>query len=346
MDAFVVTHAAALCILLALSAFISGSEAALFSLQKLDLEKIHERNEAGAHLIISLLEKPKELIAAILLTNEVLNVGAASVSASLGAHFISERTSFWEKTVIITGFSTIILLIFGEITPKIFAIRSNLSTAEKTAPIIHFYMKKTAFVRKSFLILISAIMKILRIKEPERGPSFSESVLMTIIDEQASRGEIDGSEKELIEKVLSLDDTSVSAVMRKIEDVFMLPQDEPLAEILTRIGKMPYSRIPVYAGGNSRVPAGILYVKDLMPIFANRQLREKGLTAADIMRAPVKVSADATAERLLRRMRKEKFHIALVTEKSGSIVGIVALEDLLEELVGEIHDEKDLRRGK
>ncbi len=346
MDAFVVTHAAALFCLLCLSAFFSGSETAFFSLQRLDLEKIHGERKNNAQLIVALLEKPRDLIAALLLGNEIVNVSAAAAAASLAAHCVDASTPFWQKTALVTGASTLMLLVFGEITPKIVALRFNKAFSEKASRPLIFYMEKTASLRRALIAASAKIISLLRVEEAEKKPAFSESVLMTIIDEQASRGEIDGREKELIEKVLSLDDTPVSAVMRKIEDVFMLPKDESLDEILKNIGKMPYSRIPVYAGGNSRVPVGILYAKDLMPIFANRQLREKGLTAADIMRVPVKVSAEANAERILRRMRKEKFHIALVTEASGCVVGIVALEDLLEELVGEIHDEKDLRRGR
>ena len=311
-----------------LSAFFSGSESAFFSIDELSLKKLRKQEHVLASLMLRLLEKREKLLTTILLGNEVVNVAISSVSAAL---FMD---AFGEKWVGASVFvTTFFLLVYGELLPKVIAVRYNTLWAGLAAPFLILF-SYLLFPLRVVLEWISLIISRLVGKE---DVSIKEEDFKVLVEEARSRGQLEELEKRMIYSVFEFTELRVKDVMVPEPDVFMVDIDTPIEELKSVVESKKFSKIPVYEGERDNV-LGYVKITDLLPVFRGLDSRPLRELKRDCPFVPETLSL----QELLNRFQSEKFEIAMVVDEHGAVQGLVVLEDILEELVGEIWDEYDV----
>ncbi len=318
-------------ILLILSGFFSGSETALISLNKFKLKRLIDGGEKNALLLERLLKKPNKMLAAILVGNNLVNVAIAAIVTS----FAIER--FGSTGVgIATGIATLLILIFGEIMPKSFATKNAEKLSLLAARPVQITVTVFSPVVKFFSLLTDAMFKITR-QEKGHYPFVSEEELKLLMDLGAEEGIIEEAEKEMIQSVFEFGDTMVKEIMTPRTDVKRLAASKKFQEVLDFVMETGHSRIPVYENTIDNI-IGILYAKDLFKYIQKKDEFElkKSLRAAYFVPNTKKL------DDLFKEMRSKRLQVAIVLDEFGGTMGLVTLEDLLEEIVGEIADEYDV----
>ena len=321
-------------ILLFLSAFFSGSETALFSLSKISVKRLKYNNARNSGVVESLLNSPTELLITILIGNMFANVFASSMAASISLELFGEG-----GLSISIPAMTVLVVVFCEIIPKIVAINNAKSLALTVAPFINIF-SKIVLPLKSLLSKL-AKMTLLRLSDSaekaESGITMDE-LESAIKVSYAKEGIIDKEEAEMIEDVLQLSYKKVSDVMVPGEKMVSFSAEMPLAEMAFAIKEADLSRIPVYSGSKSNI-IGILYSKELL-----RKRLESGVGAniRDLLKEPFYISSGVRLTALLKEFRSRKIHLAIVQDEDGRLAGLVTLEDLLEEIIGDIRDKERL----
>lgn len=314
------------------SAFFSASETAFFALRRVDLLKWRKEGVRKAEALEKMLETPSRLIATIFIGNEVVNVSISSVLAVL---LIPRFPEHGEIIALAAG--TFGILILGDITPKCIVWPRASSFSLFAAGPIRLFSRIVAPVRILMELLTSAILRVLGGGSVEGRGGVTEREFRALVDFGREHGTLDPGERDLIHNIFELTDQRAGEIMTPLADVFMVPEDIPRAELLAHFRKYRRSRVPVYRGERRNV-IGILYVKDL--------LRPAGEADGDpplarFLRPPFVVPTAKKLPLLLREFQRLKVHLALVVNEFGEIVGIVTLEDVLEELFGEIREEHD-----
>ena len=330
------------------ASFAASSETAFFSLDRFELKRLKERHKSAYGHIKILLEHPTRLLIIILLINEVANLSIANavtrfVSHALPAHWLPAGEQRLMLISLITLFiAAPLTLLFGEITPKVVAARMNrLVAAINSRPLILIYR-----LMKPLLVLldltISAALKPLGGKSKSHLSKFvhplDEADFIAIMEEAQKEGSLQPLEKKLIQKVFHLDDTAVTQVMTPIAKAFVLNEKTKVAAFMDEIRRERYSRVPTYAKTRKHI-TGILYVKDLLTLGFDPELPNR--TAGELAAKPMFVAPSMNLATLLRRFKKTKTHMAVVADKQGDALGIIALEDVLEKIFGKIEDERD-----
>ncbi len=310
--------------MLCLSAFFSSAETALFSISKVKAAHIAKDENKTNVLIKNMKEDPHKLLTTILIGNNLVNVGASALATVITMQYISNNA-----ISIATGIMTFLILVFGEIIPKTIATRNNTIVAKL---VIHpLYWLSILF--SPAIIFLNFIPKISgKIKKP---PRVTEDELITMVEVVEEEGAIKGEEKELIQNIIRFDDTSASAIMTSSADMFVINAREKLK--LEDIIKSGYSRIPVIEGDMNKV-IGIINIKDL---FKHLTLSGDEIDVRKVMHKPYFIPENKKIDTLLHQFKRRKHHIAVVVDEHGEVTGVVTLEDVLEELVGEIIDETD-----
>ena len=315
------------------SAFFSATETAFFALRRVDLLKWRKEGNRMVGAIGKMLEAPSRLIATIFIGNEFVNV---SISSLLAALLIPVLPAHGEVVALVAG--TLGILILGDITPKcivwpraksfsLFAARPFLLFSRIVAP-LRFLMEKMA----------AGILHLLGGGEISEGKgALTEREFRSLVDIVGENGTLDPGERELIHNIFELTDQRAGEIMTPLADVFMVPVDISRQELLAQSRKYRRSRIPVFRGDRQEV-IGVLYLKDLLRPLADGE-GERPL--ADRLKPPFVVPASKKLPLLLREFQRLKVHLALVVDEFGEFVGIVTLEDVLEELFGEIREEHD-----
>ncbi|MFA5902413.1 MAG: hemolysin family protein [Desulfobacula sp.] len=319
-----------LLICLLLSGFFSASETALFSISKVKALHIAKDGSGTGQLILNMKEDSHKLLTTILIGNNFVNIGASSIATSIA---ISKFES--NAVGIATGIMTMIILIFGEIFPKSFANHNNLFVARIVVyPLLWF--SKLFFP----LIFILNVIPRLHGKADPRHGTVTEDELLTMVEVVEEDGEINEAEKQFITKIFEFDDTSCSEIMTPRADMFVVDISE--AVDISKILKTGFSRIPVIEGSIDNV-IGILHVKDLFSSFqkACTSNFEAPLDIKPILKKPYFIPESKKLDSLLQDFKRNKNHLAVVVDEHGGVAGIVSLEDVLEEIVGEIIDETD-----
>jgi putative hemolysin len=319
----------ALAILVAASAVLTGAEAAYFSLGRARLRKLAgNTTEARSPLI----ERPHDLLVTLLVGITVINIGAAALAATLAEDIFGARYGLLAEIIGMI----LILTTFGEVLPMTFAVKypeQFLTLARGPVAWLSVVLKP---VRSTLGALTTLTLRVIG-SERQAQPELSEEELRTLVDVGASEGVVEREEREMIHKVFELEDTLVRSVMVPRTDMFCLDVDTPSDQILPALRENLHSRVPVYEGSLD-VIVGILYTKDLLAYL-------EGLPADFDLRAqlhpPYFVPESKRADVLLQEFQAKKLHMAIVVDEYGGTAGLVALEDLLEELVGEIVDEYD-----
>lgn len=315
--------------LLFLSAFFSGSEIALFSLPEARARLLVEEGHHGAEALLRLKKDPERLLVTILVGNNVANVAAASVATYLATQALGSA-----GVGVATGVVTLLLLFFGEITPKGLAAAEATRISLFSAPIL-------AFLSRAFFPLVAPLSAVTRAVMPRAigdAQEITEGEIRTMTRMGHVSGDIDEHEREIIERAFLLDSTRAWEVMTPRVEIFAWPDEVPLFTITDELRTVPYSRIPVYGDTLDEI-TGILYLRDAyQALIGGRDDIPLGALALD----PVFVPGSVPLVELLRDFQARRVHMGVVVDEYGGTDGLVTLEDVLEELVGEIHDEMDV----
>ena len=318
--------------LLAFSAFFSGSETALMSISRLRLRHISETKPKRAGYVEKLLEKPERLIGAVLLGNNLVNVAMTAIATALAISIWAER-----GIVYVTIVLTIVILIFAEITPKVYAKYFNEAVSLITAPILNVIMfglgpfvSLTTYISNKLLLIMGIDVR--KIKRP----LMTEEVIKTCIKMGSEEGGITAEETSMISRVFTLNDKTVGQVMIPKDKMVILDANSQVEHIFKVIMKTGHSRFPVTEGVDADV-IGFIHAKDL---FTLTEERRSG-SVRGIMRPAYFVSEDEKIDSLLRGFQSRKLHQAIVLDIQGKVTGLITLEDVLEQLVGSIQDEHD-----
>jgi len=327
-------HIIAFIILLFLSAFFSGAETSLFSLSKIRVKRLKIEKAKNSNIVESLLDKPTDLLITILIGNMFVNVFASSMAAS----FSVKR--WGEMGVGISIFvMTAIIVIFCEIMPKIVAIRNAKSLALFVAPFIYIFSKSISPIRRHLSRITEGMLSSFEKNFKKTEPDITKDELASAIKIGYSKeGILNKGEARLMEGVLRLSDKKVEDVMVHEQDMIVFPIDMPAEEMCIAIKESELSRIPVYEGKRTNV-LGVLYAKDLLK---KRLEHSQDADIRGLLREPFYVTKNMRLSLLLHEFRARKIHIALVNDKEGGVAGLVTLENLLEEIMGDISDKKTL----
>ena len=327
-------------VLLLCSALISGTEVAFFSLSKTDIIKISDETK-GQNPVVLLLQNPSKLLATILITNNFINILIVLIFASLGEVFLKEQNlsltilgfivpssivKFSIEVLLVTFF----ILLFGEVLPKVYASRRALKFCNLMCRPLQFL---TFFLTPLSFPLIN-LTNVIEKKLGSKNSNFSVEILSKAL-ELTSEGSTTKEEKKILEGIVSFGNTETVQIMKPRIDIFALSHDETYDEVLTKILKHGYSRNPVYKNSIDNI-VGVLYAKDLLGFLDNQDFNWQ-----ELLREPFFVPENKKLDDLLVEFRERKNHLAIVVDEYGGTSGIVTLEDVIEEIVGEINDEFD-----
>ena len=318
----------ALVILVGFSAFFSASETAFSSLNQIRLKSRAEDGDSSAARVLAMAEQYDKLLSTILIGNNIVNIAAASIGTVLFTRLLDPERGATVSTFVLT----IVVLIFGEVTPKSLA---------KEMP------EKVATAVSPFLVLLMALMtpltwlftqwkKLLgHFVHSGEADTITEGELMTMVSEAENDGELTDRESELIRSAIEFDDVEVEEILTPRVDVVAVEDDIPLEELAQTFAESGYSRLPVYHGTIDNI-IGVVHEKDFYIA------RLKKATKIDDLVVPTLYTTGSTQiSQLLRTLREQHHHLAVVVDEYGGTEGIITLEDILEELVGEIWDEHD-----
>ena len=320
-----------------LSAFFSSAETALFSLNKLQLKKIQkeEENNWRVKLIIRLLDDPQRTLISILIGNIFVNIAASSLATYLAIKLFGNI-----GIGIASGIMIFIILVFGEIIPKSLAVANAEKISKKVARPIEIISIGLFPLIKFFKIIISALYYFSRMKKTKEKKEITEEDLITLIDMGKDEGVIKEEEKKMIRNIFEFGDTMVKEVMIPRVDMACIPSDTKLGSILKLIKKMGHSRIPVFEETIDNI-IGILYAKDLLGIYEQWYTSKERFDLKGIIREAYFVPENKKIDELLDIFRKDRIQIAIAIDEYGGTVGLITMEDVVEEVVGEIIDEYD-----
>jgi putative hemolysin len=319
-----------LIILIMLSSFFSASETALMSISKIRVRRMVEENVKGANKVKILVDNPSGLLAAILVGNNVVNIASSSLATVIAINIFGSK-----GVAISTVLMTVLILIFGEITPKTLASQNSEQISLKVANPL--FIVSTIF--KPVVIITTTIsnffVKLFGGKTDGNKPFITEDELKTIVDVSEEEGILKSEEKDMIHNVFQFGDLYAKDVMVQRVDMIALDIEESLDNIILLIKEEGYSRIPIYLDNIDNV-VGILNVKDIIFMEDTKDFNLK-----NYMREITYTYEFRKATELFKDMNKNRQHMVVVLDEYGGTVGIVTIEDLIEEIVGEISDEYD-----
>lgn len=330
-----------LLILLFFSGFFSASETALTSLGKLRIKTLLEREGEKAKDINLWASNPNRFLATILVGNNVVNIGASIMAAFLAMRIFGDKLTAglaWG----VTGVVTFVVLVFGELAPKTFARENAERLALKVIGFLRILSCILAPAIKVLLAMSRTVIKIFGGSIEKSTPFMTEEEMKALIGLGEEEGVLEEGEREMLESVFEFGETKVQEVMIPRTEMTCIGVNAKLDDILLVLVKAGYSRIPVYKGRIDNI-IGLLYAKDLLRYWGEHG--DKQLVLKDFVRQPYFIPETKKVNELLREFQRNRIHMAIVVDEYGGTAGLVTLEDLIEEIVGEIEDEYD-REGK
>ncbi|MFH7003842.1 gliding motility-associated protein GldE [Flavobacterium bizetiae] len=317
-------------ILLFLSAIVSGAEVALFSLSQKDIdETLHENNPRGK-IISNLLDKPKKLLATLLVANNFFNIGVVILFSFIGQNIFANVSSPVFKFILEIVLVTFLILLFGEVLPKVYASRNNIKFAKRVAypiAILDTLLSPISLPMRSVTLYLHN-------KLGKQKNSFSINQLSQALELTDSEG-TSSEEQKILEGIVSFGNTDTKQVMSPRIDIFALEISEPFSVICPKIIEKGFSRIPVYRDNIDQIE-GVLFVKDLLP-----HIDKEEFDWSSLIREAFFVPENKKLDNLLKDFQSLKSHLAIVVDEYGGTSGLVSLEDVIEEIVGDISDEFD-----
>ena len=333
VDIWILIESIALLVLLGGSAFFSSSETALFKLSKHRVQQLIEQEKKNASSVKKLKDNPNKMLITILIGNNLVNIAASSIATKLAIDLFGNV-----GVGIATGIMTFLILLFGEITPKSYAVENSVKHSLTVAKPIIILSKILYPVIKILNFLSKIVYKISGANLAQTKPYITEDEIKSMVKIGEKEGVVEKDEKEMIQSIFKFSDTIVKEEMVPRVDMISLPIDSEIDKALKVAEESGYSRIPVYKNKMDNIK-GILYTKDLL--MALRQNDEKSIDLKDLIRSPIFVPETKKIDELLKVLQRERTHMAIVIDEFGGVEGLITLEDVLEEIVGEIFDEYD-----
>jgi gliding motility-associated protein GldE len=316
--------------LLFCSALISGAEVALFSLSQKDLDDTLQEHPSKGKIITKLLEKPKKLLATLLVANNFINIGVVILFLFIGKNWFAAVSSPILKFSIEVVIVTFLILLFGEVLPKVYASRNNIKFAKRVAyPVAVLDKLLSPISLPMRKVTIYLHNKLGKQKTNFSVDQLSQALELTDSDESSSE------EQKILEGIVTFGNTDAKQVMSPRMDIFALEKEESFAVIYSKIIEKGFSRIPVYRDNIDQIE-GVLFVKDLL-----RHIDKDEFDWKTLIREPFFIPENKKIDNLLKDFQNMKSHLAIVVDEYGGTSGIVSLEDIIEEIVGDISDEFD-----
>ncbi|PRX15431.1 protein involved in gliding motility GldE [Nonlabens ulvanivorans] len=308
---------------------VSGAEVALFSLETIDLEDEHV-DFPRRELVAKLLARPKKLLATILIANNAINITTVLIFSILADSWLDSIDTEWLRFVLEVVIATFLILLFGEILPKVYANRNAMQFANFMAIPLNILDKLFSF--------LSLPMRYVTIQIHERLGNKKSSITVSQLSqalELTDHHDTTDEEQQLLQGIVSFGNTDTKTVMRNRTDVFALDESLPFKDIITEVISNGYSRIPVFKESIDQI-TGVLYVKDLLPY-----IDRKNFEWTKLLREVYFVPENKKLDDLLQEFQEQKKHLAIVVDEYGGTSGLISLEDIIEEIVGDISDEFD-----
>jgi len=323
----------ALAVLIGLSGFFSGLEVALVGVRKSKVVQLFNEGKKGSKALHRLKMNPSWMMSSVNLGNNLVNVGASALATSLAIRLFGD-----DGLGIAIGIMTFLILVFGEITPKTYCNANSTKIALRYAPILLAFSYVFYPVVKFFEIITRGVVKMTG--SSYTPPPITEEEIKGVIDQGLEEKALEKDEMELVHGALKFDDTVIRSVMTPRTKMFSLNSKMLLFEALPQINQSGHSRIPIFGETGDDI-VGFIHVRD---VLKELETDNKMVSLEEIARKPVFVSQEKMVSALLKEMKGRKTHMAIVLDEHGGVEGLVTLEDLLEEIVGEIEDETDLTR--
>lgn len=322
-------------ILMLLSGFFSSSETALFSLNDSQIEQMRREKVERLGLIEQLLSQPRRLIVTILIGNELVNVAASVLSASVIIRVVGAENKWLNLLIMVP-----ILLVFGEITPKTLAIRQNRAFATVQAPFIELFAKLITPLRLLIRWVADLFITMIVGKERSSANIITEDMVRSLADEAVGEGTLDKQEAHYINRIFDFGDVKLHDIMTPRSQVFFITVDMPLDEIVLELKRTRHTKVPVYDTDGETV-LGILFARDLLGIDIAAQSKSKAKanakrTLSKLLRHAYFVPETKLAADLFHTFRMRKLSLAVTVDEFGGVTGMVTMEDLLETIFGEI----------
>jgi CBS domain containing-hemolysin-like protein len=316
-------------VLIVVVGLMAASEVAITRTNRVRAYHLREEGRRGATSLEKIVDNPPPYLNVVLLITMLATIGGTTIATDLAVRHL--RTA---GEAIATGIMTLLLFVFAEVTPKTFAIQQTDRVALRIAPLVVGLQRVVGPIARALLKVANVIMPG---KGLAQGPYVTEQEIKTMAEVASDEEQIEEGEKELIHSIFEFGDTIVREVMVPRPDILAVEASKSVRDVQDVVLKHGYSRIPVYRDQLDEV-VGVVYAKDVLKALHQGR---GDVPLADIVRPPRFVPEVMRCAQLLREMQQKKFHIAMVSDEHGAIAGIVTLEDLLEELVGEITDEYD-----
>lgn len=334
MEVDLIFKAALIIFLLVFSGLFSGSETALFSLSLLQRERLRKSGNKRAALVDKLLLHPRRLIVTILMGNDMVNIAASVIATYLFVSLFGEHGK-WFTIVAMTPLT----LIFAEVIPKTIGVTHNETIAPFISVPLNIFAKFISPLRWIFIKFTDCFITLLGIEKHKPSPTIMEDDFRDMVDLSYKNGELKIVERDLIHNVFEFSDTHVLEVMTPKENMFCLPYDMDAESLIKSVKQNYFSRIPVFKGNIDNI-IGILYAKDLLKVIT-KKYKTKSRLLPGICRRPYFIQENEKVDEVFYTMKQQRKHIAICLNERGKVSGLVSLEDLLEELFGEIYDEHD-----
>ncbi|MBC8374931.1 MAG: HlyC/CorC family transporter [FCB group bacterium] len=323
-------------LLLGMSAYFSGSETALFNLKRNDVEKLKHDLAPSSRLIVRLLTTPKRLLITILTGNTIVNVALASMAALITTEIaiqsgVNQVLALMIETIVLT----IVLVILGEITPKVLAMRHSLGFASRIIGTLSIIFKLFSPIAQVVYNLVEKMVDFTGLQPEENFTSDEE--IKELVELGQDQGVIGAEEKEMIHSIIEFGDTQAKEIMIPRPDVLMFHTEMSRDEVLTLIRESGYSKYPLYKDQIDQI-RGIVFIKDILPYLHSNSHR---INLERLARQAMFVPEHQHVDDLLREMQREKQKLAIVVDEYGGFSGMIAVEDIIEEVLGDLKDEID-----
>lgn len=328
---FFVITGIVLVLLLVLSALISGSEVAFFSFSTTDIAECRKSNQPSDIRVLHLLERPKKLLAVILILNNFVNIAFVTLSTFVTWRIIGSKTTEGLVVTLLTFTVTFAIVFFGEVVPKVYANQNNLTFARLTSSLLTF--GETVFAPLAWVLM--KVSNIIEKRVARKGYQITVDHLNQALDLTTTEGTTE-EEKGILKGIVNFGQLTVKQVMRSRMDITAFDMEFDFHELMDKVNKSGYSRVPVYTETVDNLE-GVLYVKDLLP-YLNE---DENFKWQNLLRPAFFVPENKKIDSLLKDFQQKRIHIAIVVDEYGGTSGLITLEDIIEEIVGEINDEFD-----
>jgi gliding motility-associated protein GldE len=319
-----------LIILLVCSAFISGTEIAFFSLSKTEIDQAMESDSNKQKLVVKLLEKPKKLLATILISNNFVNILIVLIFAFIGEELFGGISNIYLKFSIEVGLVAFLILFFGEVIPKVYATRNAMKFATFMVVPINILNK----ILTPLSVPLRSLTNVIENRLGQKNSNFSVEKLSQALELTSSDATTD-DEQKILEGIVKFGNTETEQIMKPRIDMFAISDEESYKNVISLITKNGFSRNPIFHESIDKI-VGVLYAKDLLPHIDKSDFKWQ-----ELIREPFFVPENKKLDDLLKEFQEKKNHLAVVVDEYGGTSGIVTLEDIIEEIVGDISDEFD-----